>query len=234
MKEILFQQAFKKAKQQSGKTSKNGVSSHLENVFAMKLNFQTSKVTFSRYYEQFMEGKTGKIMNPSTGLLDKLAEYIGYNSYEDFVTQLDQKDTPTRVSFLKFARKSKWFIIITLLALVTVFIIIKLNKQRWMVWNLTHYEEVQFDLEKYELGQLKLYKEERIKNFKKIEVDCQTEYKTPEGTIKIWYGKNHKKELQYFTSLGLHPETGNSLKPLSKYMFEEHICIKESSNSNKN
>ncbi|MFK7750889.1 MAG: hypothetical protein AB8B65_21040 [Kordia sp.] len=232
MKEILFRQAFNKAKQQSGKNSKNGVSSHLESVFAMKLNFQTSKVTFSRYYEQFMEGKAGKIMNPSTGLLDKLAEYIGYNSYEDFVTQIDEKDTPTRVGFLKFVKKSKWFILIILLALVIVFIIIKLNKQRWMVWNVTHYEEVQFDLEKYELGQLKLYKEERIKNFKKIEVDCQTEYKNLDGTTKIWYGKNHKKELQYFTSLGLHPETGKSLKEITPHMINKHICPKDSVNLN--
>lgn len=231
MKEKLFQEAFKKAENQSGKTTKNGIASHLENVFMMQLNFQTSKMTFSRYYEQFIEESAEKEMNPNIGLLDKLAEYIGYKSYEDFVTHFEKSDIPKHDSFIVFVKKNKWFIILILLTIITIVIIFRLNKQRWMIWDGTYYVEVPFDLKKYDFGQLKLYKEDRIKNFRKIEADCKTEYENPDGTPKVWYGKNQKKELEYFTSQGLHPETGKPLKHLTKYMYEKYICPKDSINS---
>lgn len=234
MKELLFQEAFKKAKNQSGKTSKNGIAAHLENVFMIQLNFQTSKMTFSRYYEQFIEGSLEKEMNPNIGLLDKLAEYIGYETYEDFVTQFENKHKPKEDSFINFVKKNKWFIILILLTIITIIIIFQVNKQRWMVWDGTRYIEVSFNLKKYDLGELKLYKKERIENFKRIEVDCQTEYIKPNGAPNIWYGKNQKKALEYFTSRGLHPETSKQLKPLSKHMFDMHVCPKEATTSNKN
>lgn len=224
MKEKLFQLAFKKAEQQSGKTSKNGVSAHLENVFTLQLNFQTSKVTFSRYYEQFIEESTDKIMNPSTELLNNLSKYVGYDSYEDFVTRLNKKNIEKDKGFLQFLIENKWVIIFILLVLVIVVFVMQFNRQRWMVWKETHYEEVSFDLEKYNVDQLKLYKEERIKNFKKVTPDCETIFFNTDGKPNLWYGKNHKKELQYFTSLGLHPETGNSLKPITRHMIKKYIC----------
>lgn len=224
MKEKLFQQVFKKAELQSGKDTKNGIASHLENVFTVELNFQTSKVTFSRYYEQFIEESTDKVMKPSTDLLNNLAKYLGHQNYEDFVTRLDKKDILKSKGFIQILKKNKWLFVIVLLIFVSIAFLVQFNQQRWMVWNGTHYIEVSFDLEKYNVEQLKLYKEERIKNFKKVIPDCETVFFNVDGNPKIWYGKNHKKELQYFTSLGLHPETGKSLKPITDWMITKHIC----------
>jgi hypothetical protein len=225
MKEKLFKQAFKKAEQQCGKTSKNGISTHLENVFTMELNFQTSKMTFSRYYEQFVEESSDRIMNPSTDLLNKLAEYIGCTSYEDFVTRIKLPPKPPKTSKgITFLERYKWIILFVLLTIIVVVLLLQLNKQRWMIWDKTHYVEVAFDLKKYDVGQLKLYNEERINDFRKIEVDYQTQYKNPDETPRVWYGKNYKKELEYFTSYGMHPETGKYLKPLSDHMFNKHVC----------
>ena len=33
-----------------------------------------------------------------------------------------------------------------------------------------------------------------------------------------------KVVLQYFTALGLHPETGKTLKPITQYMIDKYIC----------
>ncbi|MEM6718365.1 MAG: hypothetical protein AAF611_03520 [Bacteroidota bacterium] len=233
MKEKLFRKAFKKAEQQSGRTTKNGVAVHLEKIFMMELKINTSKATFSRYYEQYIEGNFEKEMSPSPELLDNLAMYLGFHNYEDFVTRFEQKDMPKQDSFIDFVKKNKWFIILILLTIVTFVIIFQLNRQRWMIWDGTHYIEVSFDLKKYDFGQFKLYSEDRIKNFKKIETDCQTEYIKPDGTPNVWYGKNQKKELEYFTSRGLHPETGKQLKPLSKHMFDKHVCPKDATTLNK-
>jgi hypothetical protein len=47
------------------------------------------------------------------------------------------------------------------------------NKVKWMVWQDDHYIEVNFDTKKYDLNQLKYYKEDRIKKFKKIRPTCE-------------------------------------------------------------
>jgi len=45
--------------------------------------------------------------------------------------------------------------------------------------------------------------------------------------VKIWYGRNIKKELEFFTSLGLHPETGKTLDPITDYMIKKYACPKK-------
>ncbi len=112
--------------------------------------------------------------------------------------------------------------VLTVIVITTIYILN--NKTRWMIWQNTEYVEVKFDTKKYHLNQLKLYKSERIKYFKKITVDCNSLFFNSDGTVKIWYGKNNKKELEYFTALGLHPETGKTLKPITKYMINKYIC----------
>lgn len=93
-----------------------------------------------------------------------------------------------------------------------------------MIWEVDHYEEVSFDPKKYGIGKLKLYKKERILYFKKIEGTCEYTYFDTEGEVRVWYGKNHTGKLELFTSLGLHPETGKTLKPITKYMIRKYIC----------
>ena len=99
------------------------------------------------------------------------------------------------------------------------------EETRWMVWHEDHYIEVDFDSEKYKMNQLKLLKEERIELFKKILPICgETTFFNGDGSVAIWYGKNKDKTLEYFTALGLHPETGKTLKPITGYMIEKYIC----------
>jgi hypothetical protein len=142
--------------------------------------------------------------------------------------------TPSIVSFnpdtnpstnVGFNSNIKIIIISSIILLFIVFVIIPLNKTKWMVWQNDHYIETSFDLEKYNLDDLKLYKKERIEHFKKIESpSCTTFFFKANGSENVWYGKNSKGELEYFTDLGLHPETGKTLKKITKYMIKTHIC----------
>ncbi len=93
-----------------------------------------------------------------------------------------------------------------------------------MVWEKSQYVEVKFDTKKYSLGQIKLYNEDRVKHFKKVDVDCNTEFFDSNEKVKIWYGKNKKKTLEYFSALGLHPETSKTLNPITPYMIRKYIC----------
>ena len=110
------------------------------------------------------------------------------------------------------------------ITIITFFLMISINRQRWMVWQEDHYVEVKLDTDKYPLRKLKLYKEERIKDFKRVNTDCKTVFFNERGEVSIWHGKNSTKKLEYFTSFGLHPETGKTLRPITKYMIKKYIC----------
>jgi len=71
-----------------------------------------------------------------------------------------------------------------------------MHQQRWMVWEHDHYVEVKFDLDKYDLGQLKIYKKERVKSFKKINSpDCNTQFFNEKQKTIVWYSKENNKEI---------------------------------------
>ena len=110
------------------------------------------------------------------------------------------------------------FITILVVALFTF------DNQRWMVWNKTHYTEVAFDLKKHDINQIKKYNESRIKYFEKINPDCNTVFFKDNNLENLWYGKNYNKTLDFFTSEGLHPQTGKTLKPITRYMIKKYIC----------
>lgn len=239
MKRQLFESAFKKAENQTGNNTKHGLSSHLESIFTDDLKFRTNKITFVRYYEKYIENNKVIRNNPNSDLLNKLAIYIGFKSYEDFVSSnkdeeqinetiivnRNQDSEPKKSRYEVIIKKNKISIlIITSVIIACTLIFNSLTKQRWMIWQNDHYVEVDFDIEKYGINQLKYYKAERINFFKRIEPTCDYEFFNKDGSVRVWYGKNAKKQLQYFTDLGLHPETRKTLKPITIYMKNKYIC----------
>lgn len=115
-----------------------------------------------------------------------------------------------------------------LLIILAGTLFIYLKKPNWMIWNKDHYEIVPFKAEKIESSELKIYNKNHFENQKRIIPTCETQFFNPDGSELIWYGKNSKKELEYFTVLGKHPETGKALKPITKYMIHKYICPGES------
>ncbi|MEW4923939.1 hypothetical protein [Algibacter sp. 2305UL17-15] len=238
MKKKLFQDAFKKAENQCGNNTKHGLSHHLEKVFTDDLRFPINRITFVRYYEKYIGDDKNNRGNPSSDLLNKISEYLGYKNYEDFVSKNNSKSIEENKATIdnqdevlkgknhlhRFLKNHKTTVIVSSLLVIGFLIYYSANTPRWMVWNETNYMEVTFDTEKYNIGQLKLYNENRIKYFKKINADCDTDFFDSSGNVKIWYGKNNNKALEYFTDLGLHPETGKTLHPITEYMIQKYIC----------
>lgn len=158
-----------------------------------------------------------------------LSRYLGYKDYTDFVKnnlEINEETQKEENSNQYFSNRRKTLITIIILLIVTIAILIYnyVNRQRYMIWNEDHYIEVNLDVNKYNLNQLKFYKEERINDFKKVSPNCEYAFFNKDGTVKIWYGKNKQKELEFFTALGLHPETGKTLKPITKYMINKYLC----------
>lgn len=225
--ELAFDKTGEKLKTEFGIiASFTKKSEHLELI--LKEEFDT------KYSDKSLrEVHNGNTIIKKQEVLKALCNFLEYDSYEDFLRANSENKTDIDTSlkadkndllntFLKYKK-----ILIGVLSGVILFLCIStftVKKQRWMIWKVDHYEEVSFDPQKYGIGKLKLYKEERILYFKKIEGTCEYAYFDTEGEVTIWYGKNHKGKLELFTSLGLHPETGKTLKPITRYMIRKYIC----------
>ncbi|GGG25328.1 hypothetical protein GCM10011344_27510 [Dokdonia pacifica] len=85
-KEKLFQVAFEKAQNQSGSEKPNGIVKYLSNkLLELGMNgYGASDRTLLRCFNKYIDGKKEPV-SPKTELLNAVSQYIGFDSYEDFV-----------------------------------------------------------------------------------------------------------------------------------------------------
>lgn len=232
MNKILICKAIEAAKIQKKNEGKKRPSlteaaEELSNFVDEHEGFQLNERTYRDYYNDAvkLEDNDEDIAINQLKVVNGLCHYLGFENYQEFVASLETntKDSLSE-KIIGLIKTNKVLIGFLLAAVITLVTYNSITKQNWMVWQGDHYVEVEFDAEKYGLNQLKLYNEDRINAFKQIEADCDTEFFDKDSRVRVWYGKNKNKELEYFTSLGLHPETGKSLKPITNYMIEKYIC----------
>lgn len=232
--------AFEEAKNKTGSTVPIRLARHLSDFIYEDSGQTYGERSLIDKYKLAQENSRNQVEFRQY-VVQSISKYLGYNSYDEFVKRNDSKknkkndEGPIIIlegedesgkgnSFKIFIWRNRFIISLSAIVVIGAFIINSLNQPRWMIWQEDHYVEVKFDIEKYNIDQLKLYKEERIENFRKIIPNCSTTFFKKNGKPDLWYGKNAKGELEYFTSLGQHPETGKSLKDLSDYMIAKYIC----------
>ncbi|GGB73191.1 hypothetical protein GCM10007424_11370 [Flavobacterium suaedae] len=196
--------------------------------------FQFGERSLVDCYKSANDESEEEVMIRQPKVVEALCSYLGYDSFKSFKdaneggTTIKEDFTEESKTLLTIIKENKTLSVITTVIISSIIIVVLLihfsNNERWMVWQNDRYVEVNFDLEKYNFSQLKLYNEYRVDNLRKVSVDCNTEFFDANGEVKIWYGKNAKKELEYFTSYGLHPETGKTLKPITSYMINKYVC----------
>jgi hypothetical protein len=161
-------------------------------------------------------------------VINGLCHYLDCDDYQEFVKSTTVEGTEIKPRAPK--RGTRWVtpvrmaVVVSALVILSLFIYDYSTRLRWMVWQEDHYVEVDFDVKKYSIKQLKPYKEDRLLSFNKVELSCETIFFNQDKSVRFWYGKNRNKELEFFTDLGLHPETGNTLKPISAYMIDKYVC----------
>ena len=232
MNKILIIKAIEKdktKKRKEGKTkpSLNDSSEELSNYIEDNEGFQLNERTYRDYYNEAkkLEGKDEDINIKQLSVINGLCSYLEFDSYQDFTKSLKDVGKKSIFEQIKIIiKKNKVVISILLIIIIGIVSYNYITRQRWMVWDENQYIEVKFDLDRYDVNQIKIYKDDRIDFFKKVITDCNTNFFSEDGTVQIWYGKNKNKELEYFTSFGLHPETGITLKPITQYMISKYIC----------
>lgn len=235
MHRLLIIKTFKKVKDEEEKSTGIRPSDTAASKLLSDYIWEREKLSFgerrlSDYYRMAKKSEVDQVIVKDPRVVLAMCNYLDSNSFSDFkkangIVTTDKKPAKNaKTTFVDFLKNHKVSIYISSSIVLIMLIIFSANKQRWMVWENDRYVEISFDPEKYNLGQIKLYNKERIKYFRRVIVDCETDFFDSNGKVKIWYGKNKNKELEFFTSLGLHPETGKTLDPITDYMIKKYVC----------
>lgn len=122
---------------------------------------------------------------------------------------------------MTFAILSLFFFVLISYGVKNIFFPIK----NCMVWKKNHFEAADYDKVK-DTAEVIPLNQELLDDFKKITV-CDSTIFFKNGNIEkpvVWYGKApNTKEYEYFNQPGLHPETGKTLKPITKYIIGKYI-----------
>ncbi|WP_158838405.1 hypothetical protein [Polaribacter sp. L3A8] len=188
----------------------------------------------TRLYNKYIEDREQVIVKePNKYLLDFMAQYLGYSSFEEYLTKKElttennEKKTtiiPKKIEKQSFLKKHKNTVVIgvSLLSTLLLFSLVKSNtnnSETCIIWKETHFEKSTCSLKKSVDNSL--YKID-IENFKKIEVTKETPF-FKNGKPQIWYGKSSKRKMEYFTQRGVHPETLKELDPITEYIINKYV-----------
>ena len=108
-------------------------------------------------------------------------------------------------------------------------VLLFLNIKNWttqdcMVWKGEKYEAIDCSETIKGFADVTLPKDDKlIKEFRKIKVNDKTSFFDKKGNAKVWYIKNPNGTLEFFNQPGLQPETGKTLKPISRYIIQEYV-----------
>jgi len=133
------------------------------------------------------------------------------------------------VSFKKQSNVSFKKIGIIGIAAVIIGISLFLNFRTWttkdcMIWKGDEYEAVDCNQTINSFTETTLPKDDKlIEEFRKMKVDTKTSFFDKKGNPKIWYIKNPNGTLEFFNQPGLQPETGKTLRPISRYIIQEYV-----------
>lgn len=229
MHKTLINKAFYKAKSErqakgEKKPSLTGIAEYLALFVKESEGLGLDEKSYRNYFRESKKiiNTTEDISIKQLKVINGLCKFLGFTNYEDFTNSLGGKSFSK--ALVHFFNKNKKVLIISFMSLMSLLVYCSVDKQRWMVWNNDRYVEVSFDVEKYNVGELKLYNEAYVNYFNKIRPTGEAEFFTVNKKVKLWYGENKKKELQFFTMLELHPETGRTLDPIAEYMIKIYIC----------
>ncbi len=232
----LFIKAFIKAEKEVESKKLTHKSKYLSDFIFNDSNIQYGEKSLRDKLNEIKKDENVKIELKSY-VKESLSHFLGYSNYEEF--KKDNKSNNVKITDIKnpnaivdYIKKNKTVIIPSTLVIISIVLFISINKQKWMIWTeevsneeyIGEYKEASFDTKELTNGKLKYYKKERILNFKQIIPNCKTKFFNEDGRENLWYGKNIKGELEYFTALGLHPETGKTLKKITPYMINKYIC----------
>ncbi|MEL4306925.1 hypothetical protein [Joostella sp. CR20] len=217
----LVKRVFEEAQVKSGKNSKSGQAEYLSNQFE-ELGHQITSRTFTSIYNKYVLGNEARAVTLKPELLEFMAKYIGYDSYEDFVTN---NTTPSEKQQNPVKTKSKYFnleriVLYSLLAVILgglCYSFFLKKEPKCMTWNGEKYEVVSCDISEVEVPNdiiiydATIYKKQHKLSLSEVKVGMS------------YYCKMNKGAIEFYAYFGKHPVTKEHLKPVTPYMFNKYV-----------
>ncbi len=239
----IVREMFLKAKSDCASSSKNGLSKYLGDLFDERKE-RVSKKTLSRVYEKYVEGKEGGM--PIEQTVNIFCHYLGYENYVDFASKSnwvpeDDVEPPVKITpeeegvIVSSPRGFNKLLMISLVCVVLALFFLGryLNGKGTahtsggcMVWKEIAFEKVPCNIssENSIVSVVKL-NEDRLRNFRKIEVNAVYPFFDEMGKSQVWYSKLGKRKVEFFSGPGIHPITGKTLKAVTPYIIEKYVPI---------
>ncbi len=210
----IVRKVFDRAEVECAGHSKNALCNHIADRTPL------SARTLDRLHGKYISNRIkGKVHNEHT--INSLCSYLGYESYADYVKQHGGV-------LPRGSGKIKWALGISL-AIGLGFLFYNSFQENsgtgaCMVWEKDHFEASPCvpgsDRNIEPLDPV------RLANFKKIEVYAGYEFFN-EATKRprVWYHKNKKGEIEYYSAPGLHPINGKTLDEITPYIIDKYVPI---------
>ncbi|MCL6267784.1 hypothetical protein [Flagellimonas myxillae] len=221
-KEIV-KEVYTKAKINCISNAKNALAIHVENELLERYKKSLSYKTIERAFDKYIDGK--KIGPPLAESVNLMCVYLGFENFTDYVRRRQKWKWKVTIGISLAA------ILISLLVLLPKFSknsnTSSISRNGCMTWADSIYVTASCDsgpYSKYETPIVPM-NQNKMKNFKKVEVDAAYSFFTEDGKPLIWYHKKNDRELEYFTAPGLHPITGKTLDEITEYMIEKYVPI---------
>ncbi|MEB8328649.1 hypothetical protein OO009_04715 [Flavobacteriaceae bacterium KMM 6897] len=222
-KEVLLR-AFKKAEGEIGSSKKTHLSTHISEMLLEDFKYTVSERSLRDYYTNYLSGNNSAQEDLKPKLIDCLCKYLGYMNYAEFVRdnriEVKVKRNVGGVSKIKKDLKKR-FGKIGAFAAVPVLLLtgavgyngLMVDEENCMIWVKDHYESTICTGSEFELSFEKMTMEQMRKVVVLDTIDRQD---------NLWYDKSDN-ELEFFTSPGIHPTNGKTLKPVTTYIYDKYL-----------
>lgn len=229
MHKLLIIRAFDRAKELreikgEKSPSKTSMSEDISDYMEENKLFKLTGRQYKSYYDNALKKTNSEddINIKQQRVIRNLCKYLGYSSYEDFLaTENIIKLPDVGKSENGLSTKSK-LIGSSIFAIIISYFSYDITKKDCMVWTENSYYKAISCEDKGELPSLK--KDNYIlENFKRINPDSTYTFFNIDGTENLWYERNSKGDLEFFTLYGKHPVTGETLKKITRHMIKKYI-----------
>lgn len=98
-KKLLIHEVFNKAREDSQRDTKNGLSSYLWLYFKEDLGFDINDKSFGRYYDAFIKDQGDINIQPDR--LNVMSRYLGYKDFAEFSRTFVKKEDDSNKTTVK-------------------------------------------------------------------------------------------------------------------------------------
>jgi hypothetical protein len=210
MHKKIILNVFAKAEKESGLKTKTQIATYIANELEKHHNITISDRAIRNHYNDAKSNTIRHQMSPY--IIDALCQYLGFENLKEYTLKNEKRSIKSGWS------KNKGKVAMGSLLIVASYLGVETFDKDCMTWVNNHYQKENCD----KANTIPL-DNSLINNFKKVVPDSNYPFFKENGQANLWYGKSINGNYEYFTSFGLHPNTGKTLKAITPYIIKTHI-----------